>query len=97
MRPAVWPSQSFELLNLGVWPILMGLTMFLQMRLNPQPADPVQAKVFLFMPFIFTFLLASFPAGLVIYWTWNNLLSILQQYVIMRRAGVRIGTQPAKT
>ena len=49
------------------------------------------------MPFIFTFLLASFPAGLVIYWTWNNLLSILQQYVIMRQAGVPIGSQPAKT
>ena len=88
---------AFDLLNLGVWPVLMGLTMFLQQKLNPQPADPVQAKVFLFMPFIFTFLLASFPAGLVIYWTWNNLLSIVQQYVIMRRAGVSIGPQAAKT
>jgi len=80
-----------NILNLGIWPILMGLTMVFQHRLNPQPADPVQAKIFLFMPIIFTFLLAQFPAGLVIYWTWNNLLSILQQMVIMKRAGVPIG------
>jgi YidC/Oxa1 family membrane protein insertase len=79
------------ILNIGIWPILMGLTMVLQHRLNPQPADPVQAKVFLMMPIVFTFLLAQFPAGLVIYWTWNNLLSILQQMVIMKRAGVPIG------
>jgi len=78
-------------ISIGVWPLLMGLTMFLQQRLNPQPPDPVQAKIFLFMPIIFTFLLAQFPAGLVIYWTWNNILSIAQQYVIMRRLGVRIG------
>ncbi len=80
-----------EPINIGVWPLLMGLTMFLQQRLNPQPPDPIQAKIFLFMPIIFTFLLAQFPAGLVIYWTWNNILSIAQQYVIMRRLGVRIG------
>ena len=86
-----------EVLNLGVWPIVMGITMMLQHRLNPQPADPVQAKIFLFMPIVFTFLLARFPAGLVIYWTWNNTLSILQQYVIMRRAGVPIGRQPSST
>jgi len=86
-----------EMLSIGVWPLLMGATMFLQQKLNPQPADPVQAKVFMFMPIIFTFLLATFPAGLVIYWTWNNLLSIIQQYVIMKRAGVPIGSQPAKT
>ncbi len=67
----------------------MGVTMFLQQKLNPQPADPVQAKVFLFMPLIFTVLLASFPAGLVIYWAWNNVLSILQQWTIMRRMGVK--------
>ena len=84
----------FNLLNLGIWPILMGISMMLQHRLNPQPADPVQAKIFFFMPIIFTFLLAQFPAGLVIYWTWNNLLSILQQAVIMKRAGVPIGRQP---
>jgi YidC/Oxa1 family membrane protein insertase len=74
----------------------MGISMMLQHRLNPQPADPVQAKIFFFMPIIFTFLLAQFPAGLVIYWTWNNVLSILQQAVIMKRAGVPIGRQPTK-
>ncbi|WP_299394824.1 membrane protein insertase YidC [Pelagibius sp.] len=80
-----------NLLNLGVWPLLMGISMFLQQKLNPQPPDPVQAKIFLMMPIIFTFLLATFPAGLVIYWTWNNVLSIAQQAIIMKRAGVPIG------
>ncbi len=65
--------------------------MFLQQKLNPQPTDPIQAKIFMFLPIMFTFLLARFPAGLVIYWTWNNLLSITQQYVIMKRMGVPIG------
>jgi YidC/Oxa1 family membrane protein insertase len=93
--PWVVPDLGvLNLLNLGVWPILMGITMMLQHRLNPQPADPVQAKIFFFMPIVFTFLLAQFPAGLVIYWTWNNLLSIMQQAVIMKRAGVPIGRQP---
>jgi len=78
-------------LALGVWPILMGITMFLQQKLNPAPADPVQAKIFLLMPVFFTIFLANFPVGLVIYWTWNNLLSITQQYVIMRRMGVSVG------
>lgn len=78
-------------LTLGIWPILMGLTMFAQQKLNPAPADPVQARIFMLMPIIFTFFLASFPVGLVIYWTWNNLLSITQQYVIMRRMGVSVG------
>ncbi len=77
--------------SIGIWPLLMGLTMFLQTKLNPQPADPVQAKIFTWMPVFFMFLLAPFPAGLVIYWTWNNVLSILQQYVIMKRAGAQIG------
>ncbi len=81
-----WGPPSF--LHLGIWPILMGLSMWAQMRLNPTPADPIQAKIFQFMPLVFTFLLATFPAGLVIYWTWNNLLSMAQQWVIMRRAGV---------
>ena len=63
--------------------------MFLQQKLNPQPTDPVQAKIFLFLPIMFTFLLAQFPAGLVIYWTWNNILSMLQQWVIMRRMGIK--------
>ncbi|OUS12080.1 membrane protein insertase YidC [Rhodospirillales bacterium 47_12_T64] len=82
-------------LNIGIWPVLMGISMFLQQQLNPQPADPVQAKVFLFMPLFFTFLLGTFPAGLVIYWTWNNLLSLIQQAVIMKKAGVSLGRQPS--
>lgn len=79
------------LVNIGLWPIIMGLTMWFQQKLNPAPADPIQAKVFAIMPIFFTFILASFPAGLVIYWAWNNSLSILQQYVIMKRMGVAIG------
>ncbi|MEK9672277.1 MAG: membrane protein insertase YidC [Rhodospirillaceae bacterium] len=81
-----WTPPDF--LYIGVWPLLMGATMLLQHKLNPQPADPIQAKIMMFLPIMFTFLLASFPAGLVIYWTWNNLLSIAQQWVIMRRMGV---------
>ena len=77
---AVFP----DFLNLGIWPILMGFTMFVQMSLNPPPPDPIQAKVFKYMPLFFTFLLATFPAGLVIYWTWNNILSIGQQWFIMQ-------------
>ncbi|HJO74138.1 MAG TPA: membrane protein insertase YidC, partial [Rhodospirillales bacterium] len=82
-----WTPPGF--LMIGVWPLLMGLTMFLQQRLNPQPVDPVQAKIFMFLPIMFTFLLARFPAGLVIYWAWNNFLSVIQQQVIMRRMGVK--------
>ncbi|MBL6932327.1 MAG: membrane protein insertase YidC [Rhodospirillales bacterium] len=74
---------------IGVWPLFMGITMYLQQKLNPQPADPVQAKVFMFLPILFTFLLARFPAGLVVYWAWNNLLSIIQQKVIMVKMGVK--------
>ncbi|MBU6506468.1 MAG: membrane protein insertase YidC [Alphaproteobacteria bacterium] len=79
------PDISF--LHIGAWPLIMGLTMFLQQKLNPQPPDPVQAKMFMVLPVVFTFMLAQFPAGLVIYWSWNNLLSIAQQWAIMRRAG----------
>lgn len=79
-------------IDIGIWPIIMGFTMWLQQRLNPQPTDPVQAKVFTFLPFIFTFLLSSFSAGLVIYWAWNNTLSIAQQWLIMRRMGVKAGS-----
>ena len=75
----------------GVWPVIMGASMFLQQKLNPAPADPMQAKMFMFLPFVFTFMFARFPAGLVIYWAWNNGLSIAQQWVIMRRMGVKIG------
>ena len=74
---------------LAIWPLVMGLTMFLQQRLNPQPADPAQARIMMLMPLMFIFLFSSFPAGLVIYWAWNNSLSILQQWLIMRRMGVR--------
>jgi YidC/Oxa1 family membrane protein insertase len=79
------PWDPPQLLAIGIWPILMGVTMYIQQRLNPTPPDPIQAKVMMFLPLIFTFMLASFPVGLVIYWTWNNLLSILQQWVIMKR------------
>ncbi len=77
-------------LMIGVWPLIMGITMWLQMKMNPSPPDPTQAMIFNMMPIFFTFLLASFPAGLVIYWAWNNSLSVLQQYVIMRRHGVQV-------
>ena len=75
---------------LGVWPIIMGITMWFQMKLNPTPPDPTQKIIFDWMPLIFTFMLAAFPAGLVIYWAWNNLLSVLQQSFIMRRNGVKV-------
>ena len=79
------PTTISPFLHLGAWPLIMGCTMFLQQRLNPPPPDPVQARMFQFMPLIFTFMLARFPAGLVIYWSWNNLLSVAQQWLIMRR------------
>jgi YidC/Oxa1 family membrane protein insertase len=77
-------------LMVGVWPIIMGITMWLQMKMNPAPPDPTQAMIFNWMPVFFTILLASFPAGLVIYWAWNNFLSVAQLYVIMRRQGVKV-------
>lgn len=83
-----WDPPGF--LALGLWPLIMGASMYFQMKLNPQPQDPVQAKVFAFMPLFFMFILATFPAGLVIYWTWNNVLSMAQQWVIMRRMGVSL-------
>jgi YidC/Oxa1 family membrane protein insertase len=89
-----WDPASVPILGafliLGIWPLIMGVTMFVQMRLNPTPADPTQAMIFTWMPIIFTFMLASFPAGLVIYWAWNNTLSVTQQYIIMRRQGVDV-------
>ncbi|HYD32299.1 MAG TPA: membrane protein insertase YidC [Azospirillaceae bacterium] len=84
------PFSPPAFLMIGIWPLIMGVTMWLQQKLNPAPADPMQQKVFAFLPIIFTFMLASFPAGLVIYWAWNNALSILQQWVIMRRMGVKV-------
>ncbi|MCV0395725.1 MAG: membrane protein insertase YidC [Rhizobiaceae bacterium] len=83
-----WDVPSF--LMIGVWPLIMGITMFLQMRMNPTPPDPTQAMIFTWMPVVFTFMLATFPAGLVIYWAWNNFLSIIQQGVIMKRQGAKI-------
>src|SRR5579871_202055 len=77
-------------LALGVWPIIMGFTMWFQFKLNPTPPDPTQQMIFGWMPLIFTFMLAGFPAGLVIYWAWNNTLSVLQQSFIMRRNGVKV-------
>ena len=79
------PSIYSHYLHMGAWPLIMGATMYFQQKLNPPPPDPVQAKMFQFMPIIFTFMLANFPAGLVIYWSWNNTLTILQQSLIMRR------------
>lgn len=82
------PFDPPSFLLIGVWPILMGITMYLQMKMNPAPTDEIQQQIFRWMPIIFTFVLATFPAGLVIYWTFNNAFSILQQWVIMRRQGV---------
>ncbi|MFC5506832.1 MULTISPECIES: membrane protein insertase YidC [Hyphomicrobiales] len=84
------PFTPPAILHLGLWPIIMGITMFVQMKMNPEPPDPVQKMMFTWMPVFFTFLLGSFPAGLVIYWSWNNLLSVLQQGYIMRKHGVKI-------
>ena len=77
-------------LVLGAWPLIMGVTMWFQMKLNPAPPDPAQKIMFDWMPVIFTFMLASFSSGLVIYWAWNNTLSVIQQSIIMRRHGVKI-------
>jgi YidC/Oxa1 family membrane protein insertase len=83
------PWDPPSLLAIGAWPLIMGVTMFLQQKLNPAPPDPIQAKMFMALPVVFTFMLAQFPAGLVIYWAWNNVLSIAQQRFIMWRMGVK--------
>jgi YidC/Oxa1 family membrane protein insertase len=77
-------------MHLGAWPLVMGVTMWAQMKLNPAPPDPAQKIVFDWMPVIFTFMLANFAAGLVIYWAWNNTLSVIQQSIIMRRNGAKV-------
>ena len=82
-----WDPPSFMII--GIWPILMGLTMYLQQKLNPAPPDPIQAKIFSFFPLFITILLSQFAAGLVIYWTTNNILSILQQWIITRRTKIK--------
>lgn len=81
-----WPIPA--IINIGVWPLLMGITMWIQQKLNPAPTDKVQANMFKMMPIIFTFMLGHFAAGLVIYWTWSNVLSIAQQKYIMKKVGV---------
>ena len=88
LLPINLPDISY--FHLGVWPCIMGITMWLQMKMNPAPTDPIQKSVFGWMPVIFTFMLGTFPAGMVIYWTWNNLLSVTQQYFIMRKNGVKV-------
>ena len=82
-----WDPPSF--LIIGAWPIMMGATMFLQQKLNPTPPDPIQAKIFMFFPLFLTIILAPFPSGLVVYWTINNILTIAQQWVIMKRTTVK--------
>jgi YidC/Oxa1 family membrane protein insertase len=90
-----WQVPEFlHFFNIGIWPLLMGVTMFVQQKLNPAPTDPVQARVFQFLPIMFTFMMAPFSAGLVIYWAWSNTLSICQQYFIMKRHGGPVVNKP---
>jgi YidC/Oxa1 family membrane protein insertase len=86
---AVLPT-FLAFLSIGVWPIILGATQWVQTKMNPAPADPATAQMFTYMPIIFTFMFAAFPAGLVIYYTWSNLLTMTQQYIMMRRHGVEI-------
>ncbi|HML14819.1 MAG TPA: membrane protein insertase YidC, partial [Xanthobacteraceae bacterium] len=89
-----WEPHSLPVIGsflvLGIWPLIMGVTMWVQMKLNPAPPDPTQKMIFDWMPIIFTFMLANFSAGLVIYWAWNNTLSVIQQSVIMHKNGAKI-------
>ena len=87
------PTHYFAFAHLGAWPIMMGLTMYLQQRLNPQVPDPVQARMMQFMPLVFTFMMGRASAGLVIYWSWNNLLSLGQQWLIMRQTSMPASIQ----
>ena len=84
------PFEVGGLFLVGIWPVIMGITMFLQFQMNPAPPDPTQAMIFKWLPLVFTFMLASFPAGLVIYWAWNNTLSLIQQGIIMKRHGAEL-------
>jgi len=77
-------------LHMGFWPLVMGITMWMTMQLNPQQADPTQQQIMNWMPVLFTFTMAGFPAGLVIYWAWSNTLSLCQQYYIMHKNGAEI-------
>ncbi len=82
-----WPVPS--IINIGIWPVLMGITMVIQQKMNPAPTDPTQARIMKWLPIIFTFMLGGFASGLVIYWTWSNILSIAQQKYIMKKLGVK--------
>ena len=86
----LFPWDAPLWLHIGAWPIIMGFTMWLQQRLSPPPQDATQKFVMGIMPFWLTIILAKFPAGLVVYWSWSNLLSVLQQYVLLRQEGVRV-------
>ena len=83
------PTSLFSIFSIGVYPILMGVTMWLQQKLNPAPTDKTQAMIFAWMPWIFMFMLGSFASGLVIYWVANNTITFIQQYTIMRTQGVK--------
>ena len=82
-----WDPPTF--LMIGAWPIMMGITMYFQQKLNPTPPDPIQAKIFMFFPLFLTVILAPFPSGLVVYWTINNILTMAQQWVIIKRTRVK--------
>ena len=82
-----WDPPSFLLI--GAWPIIMGITMFVQQKLNPTPPDPIQAKIFMFFPVFLTVILAPFPSGLVIYWSFNNIFTMIQQYIVQRKMTVK--------
>ncbi|MFW6413625.1 MAG: membrane protein insertase YidC, partial [Oceanicaulis sp.] len=85
--PSGWPILG-GVLAIGAWPLIMGVTMWAQQSLNPPPPDKIQRQIFAFLPIVFTIAIAPFPAALIIYWSWNNLLTVGQQYLIMRRQGV---------
>ena len=82
-----WDPPSF--LIIGAWPVIMGFTMYLQQKLNPTPPDPIQAKIFMFFPLFLTIILAPFAAGLVIYWSFNNIFTMIQQYIVQRKMTVK--------
>ena len=86
------PFDVPSFLVIGILPILMGLSMYVQQKLNPAPTDPMQAKIFMFFPLFLTIILAPFPSGLVLYWTVNNILTMAQQVVIMKRTTVKTVT-----
>jgi YidC/Oxa1 family membrane protein insertase len=90
LLPFTVPGWLDQFIHIGIWPLLMGFTMWFQMKLNPAPTDPMQQKIFAWMPVVFTYMLGSFASGLVIYWTWNNILSVAQQSYIMKKNGVEV-------